>query len=168
VRSSQLFWIVRVFMLSTFLAAAASLLLPGTLPAAHYTAQIRISSNATNSPEVVTVLGAVYDPFMDELWTAIRGQPARLNGKKIQVGSHASLDECIISTGFANEGKNLKSNLELINQLMPKIRKIRVMGSAALALTYVASGRFDGYVERGLARAVDRAHPLLPRNGRLL
>lgn len=102
------------------------------------------------SPEVVTVVGVVYDPFMDELWTAIRGQPARLNGRKIQVGSHASLDECIISTGFAKEGKNLKSNLEMTNQLMPKIRKIRIMGSAALALTYVACGRFDGYFENGV------------------
>ena len=97
-----------------------------------------------------TVVGVVYDPFLDELWTAIRGQPARLNGKKIEVSDRQKLNESVISMGFAKEGKNLKVNLSLFETLLPRIRKIRIMGSAALSLTYVASGRFDGYVEVGV------------------
>jgi len=97
-----------------------------------------------------SIVGVVYDPFQDELWTAIRGQAARLNGEKIQVGSHSRLDQCVVAIGFAKEGKNLKTNLKLVETLVPKIRKLRIMGSAALALTYVASGRFDGYMEMGV------------------
>jgi len=59
------------------------------------------------------VVGVVYDPFLDELWTAVEGGPARLNGRKIHVSERRSLDEAILITGFAKEGKNLPVNLKL-------------------------------------------------------
>lgn len=96
------------------------------------------------------VIGVVYDPFQDELWTAIRGKSARLNGKKIHVSDRSELSEAIVGTGFAKEGKNLRKNLALFESLLPRVRKMRLQGSAALALTYVASGRYDGYAESGL------------------
>jgi myo-inositol-1(or 4)-monophosphatase len=98
----------------------------------------------------VTRVGVVYDPFLDELWTAIRGGPARLDGARIQVNAHSRFRECIIAAGYAKEGVHMKANMAMVNGLFPKIRKIRMMGSAALALTYVACGRFDGYVETGI------------------
>lgn len=97
-----------------------------------------------------SILGVVYDPFCDELWTAIRGETSRLNGKKIAVSKRPRLEESIIAIGFAKEGQNVKANLPVFNDLLPRVRKMRMMGSAALALTYVASGRFDGYVEMGV------------------
>lgn len=97
-----------------------------------------------------TVVGVVYDPFADELWTAIRGQVARLNGKPIHVSNRRKLAEAIVSIGFAKSRENLEATLPYFNKLVHRVRKIRIMGSAALALTYVATGRFDAYIERGI------------------
>jgi myo-inositol-1(or 4)-monophosphatase len=97
-----------------------------------------------------TVAGVVYDPFCDEMWTAIRGQPARLNGKIIRVSRRRDLAETIVSIGFAKTRESLERTLPYFNQLVHRVRKIRIMGAAALALTYVASGRFDAYIERGI------------------
>ena len=98
----------------------------------------------------VTVAGVVYDPFCDELWTAIRGQPARLNGKVIHVSQRKKLRDCIVSTGFAKSKASLEKNLPYFNKLVRRARKVRMMGVAALALVYVATGRFDGYIETGI------------------
>ena len=97
-----------------------------------------------------TVLGVVYDPFLDELWTGVRGGPARLNGKVIQVSQRRRLDEAVISIGFAKTRENLEATLPYFLDLVHRVRKLRIMGSAALALTYVATGRFDAYIERGI------------------
>ena len=97
-----------------------------------------------------TVLGVVYDPFCEELWTAREGQAARLNGRPIHVSSHRTLDECIVSIGFAKSRENLEATLPYFLKLVHQVRKVRMMGAAALALTYVASGRFDAYIERGI------------------
>ena len=97
-----------------------------------------------------TLVGVVYDPFCNELWTAIRGQPARLNGKIIHVSQRLKLDECIVSIGFAKSHESLEATLPYFNGLVHRVRKIRMMGAAALALTYVATGRFDAYIERGI------------------
>jgi myo-inositol-1(or 4)-monophosphatase len=92
----------------------------------------------------------VYDPFCDELWTAIRGQPARLNGKVINVSGRRNLNDSIICIGFAKTRECLDKMLPYFNEMVHRVRKVRMMGSAALALTYVASGRFDAYIERGI------------------
>ncbi len=102
------------------------------------------------SGEYITVAGVVYDPFCDELWTAIRGQVARLNGKPIRVSRRGQLRDCIISTGFAKSKSSLEQNLPYFNKLVRQARKVRMMGVAALALVYVATGRFDGYIETGI------------------
>ena len=97
-----------------------------------------------------TMVGVVNDPFADEMWTAIRGQPARLNGKIIHVSDRRKLREAIVSIGFAKTLTSLENTLPYFNQLVRRVRKVRIMGAAALAMTYVASGRFDAYVERGI------------------
>jgi len=97
-----------------------------------------------------TVLGVIYDPFTDELWTAIRGEPARLNGRTIHVSRRRRLDVSIVSIGFAKSRTSLEHALPYFIWLSRQVRKVRMMGSAALALAYVATGRFDAYVERGI------------------
>jgi myo-inositol-1(or 4)-monophosphatase len=97
-----------------------------------------------------TLVGVVYDPFCDEMWTARAGRPALLNGRPIRVSQHTKLSESIISIGFAKTRKTLEHTLPYFNQLVRRVRKVRIMGSAALALTYVATGRFDAYIERGI------------------
>ena len=98
-----------------------------------------------------TLVGVVYDPFTDELWTAIRGGPARLNGKKIHASDRRGLSKCIVSVGFAKGYAELERAIPYFLWIARRVRKIRMFGSAALGLTYVASGRIDAYLERGIS-----------------
>jgi myo-inositol-1(or 4)-monophosphatase len=98
-----------------------------------------------------TVVGVVYDPFCGELWTALRGGHAYLNGKRIRVSERSRLEEAIVSVGFAKEPATLRKMLPVLNRLAHRVRKIRIMGAAALAMTYVASGRMDAYIETGIS-----------------
>jgi myo-inositol-1(or 4)-monophosphatase len=95
----------------------------------------------------VTLLGVVYEPFTDELWTAIKGGPARLNGRVVRVSKRRKLKDCLVTTGFAKSAQSLEDMLPFFGRLARSVRKVRMLGSAALALTYVASGRLDAYVE---------------------
>ncbi len=97
-----------------------------------------------------TTVGVIYDPFTDELWTAVRGQPARLNGRVIHVSRRRKLEETIVSIGFAKEKASLESMLPVFNRMVHRVRKIRMMGAAALGLAYVGAGRMDAYLEGGL------------------
>jgi len=106
---------------------------------------------ASRVTDYVTVLGVVYDPFTDELWTAIRGENARLNARVIRVSRRRNLEEAIVSIGFSKSKTNLASSLPYFCRLARCARKVRIMGSAALALTYVATGRFDAYIERRIS-----------------
>ena len=97
-----------------------------------------------------TLVGVVYDPFCRELWTAIRSEGAKLNGKSIRVSRRRKISQAIISIGFAKTRENLEATLPYFIDLAHHVRKLRIMGSAALDLVYVATGRFDAYIERGI------------------
>jgi myo-inositol-1(or 4)-monophosphatase len=105
---------------------------------------------AHNEQDYHSVVGVVYDPFCNELWTAIRGQRAYLNGAPIQVSNRRKLKESIVALGFAKQDFTLDKMLPTFNELIHQVRKIRIMGSAALSLVYVATGRMDAYAEYGL------------------
>jgi myo-inositol-1(or 4)-monophosphatase len=96
------------------------------------------------------VLGVVYDPFCEELWTALRGGRARLNGAVIRVSRRNRLEEAMVSLGFAKRTDTMDQMLPTLNRLIHRVRKVRIMGSAALALVYVAAGRLDAFLEYGL------------------
>ena len=108
--------------------------------------QQRLAKQNKYGENYETIIGAVYDPVVEELWTAIRGQAAKLNGKRIQVND-GPLKEAMLSIGFAKDKKTMDYMIPYFNKLALKIRKPRMMGSATLALTYVACGRFHGYIE---------------------
>lgn len=97
-----------------------------------------------------TVAGVVHDPFTSETFTALRGGPARLNGRAIAVSKRSKLEEAVVSVGFAKSRESLEIMLPEFNRLVHRVRKIRIMGAAALAMVYVASGRFDAYIEGGI------------------
>jgi myo-inositol-1(or 4)-monophosphatase len=111
----------------------------------------RTVDHATRNTQHEAVVGVIYDPFLDELWTAIRGEPARCNGRVIHVSKRKKAGEAIVAIGFAKSKSNLRKSLPYFGRLARRVRKVRIMGSAALALTYVAMGRFDAYVERGIS-----------------
>ena len=108
----------------------------------------RMSRRVTRHAPHVTLLGVIYGPFTDELWTAVRGGPTRLNGRVVRVSRRANPGEAIIAMGFSKSKSNLEKSLPHLNRLSRRALKLRVMGSAALELAYVASGRIDAYIER--------------------
>jgi myo-inositol-1(or 4)-monophosphatase len=98
----------------------------------------------------VTTVGVIFDPFTNELWTARRGGPAHLNGRRIAVSKRAKLAEAILALGFSKSKSVLQETLPQFARLVHRVRKIRIMGSAALSLAYVAGGRMEAYLENGV------------------
>ncbi len=98
------------------------------------------------------ILGVVYDPILNEMFYAIRGKGAYLNGKKIQVSKVDKLEDALLGTGFAyDRDQPLGKDLEIFNRIINYPQSIRRDGSAALNLCYVACGRFDGFWELNLS-----------------
>jgi myo-inositol-1(or 4)-monophosphatase len=102
----------------------------------------------TDHSSHITLIGVIYDPFTDELWTAIRGGKTKLNGKTVRVSERSQLKDAIIAIGFSKDKENLDKSMPHTERLARRVKKIRILGSAALELAYVASGRLDAYVER--------------------
>jgi len=97
------------------------------------------------------VLGVVYDPMRDELFTAQKGAGAYLNNKRIKVSDTKRLSESLLATGFAYGVKEAADdNIANFRDFLMQARAIRRAGSAALDFCYVACGRFDGYWELDL------------------
>ena len=100
-----------------------------------------------NSP----VLGVVYDPFRNEMFSAELGHGATLNNHPLQVSSHADLEHAVISTGFPYDLRtNPRNNLAQFVQFQMRTQAVRHLGSAALDCTWTAMGRLDGYWEFGV------------------
>ena len=95
-----------------------------------------------------SVVGVIYDPFTVEIWTTTKGQPTRLNGKIVRVSNRSRIEESVIAMGFSKSQDNLNKSMPHLIRLSRRAKKIRIMGSAALELVYVASGRLDAYIER--------------------
>ena len=80
----------------------------------------------------------------------MRGQKAKLNGKPIHVSNRVLLDEAIVAMGFAKYTKTLALMLPVFNRLVHRVRKVRLLGAAALSMTWTANGRLDAYIENGV------------------
>jgi myo-inositol-1(or 4)-monophosphatase len=116
----------------------------------HACVSIALQRRARSSGDFSTVVGVVYDPFCDELFTGVRGGPALLNGRRIHASRRKEVAQAIVAIGFAKDVASLHENLPVFNAMVGKVRKMRMMGAAALSLAYVAAGRFDAYIESGV------------------
>ena len=97
------------------------------------------------------LLGVVYDPMRDELFTAVRGAGARLNGAPVRVTATEELTDAVVSTGFPyDKHTNPDNNLREWTAFLQHIRGERRLGAAALDFCWVAAGRLDGYWEKDL------------------
>lgn len=97
------------------------------------------------------IVGVVYNPVHNELFVAEKGKGAYLRGKRMQVSQEAALRDSLIATGFpADREGAMVENLKGIQALSPRVRNLRVAGSAALHMAYVAAGRLSGFWEIGL------------------
>ena len=96
------------------------------------------------------VVGVVLDPVRDELFAAQRGGGAFVNGEPVEVSGETRLERAMIATGFSYVPERRAEQAELLRVVLPRVRDIRRAGAAALDLCFLASGRVDGYWERGL------------------
>ena len=100
-----------------------------------------------------SLVGAIYDPCREELFSATRDGEARLNGDLIAASERAprasaDLAGAMVATGFAYDSSVRAAQAEVLARLIPRVRDIRRFGSAALDLAWAACGRYDAYFER--------------------
>jgi myo-inositol-1(or 4)-monophosphatase len=88
-------------------------------------------------------VGCIFDPFRDELFTAVRGGGAFIGQATIRVSGQPSLDGSTLGIGFSTETDRRARTVSQLRPLLPHVRSLRLLGSAALDLAYVAAGRFD-------------------------
>jgi len=123
--------------------------LDGTVNYAHHLPIFSVSIAYAIANQVQ--MGVVYNPIMDECFSAERGKGAWLNGKPIHTAQVNTLINALLVTGFPYNIRDLKqNNLELFSAFVLRSQGIRRLGSAALDCCYVAAGRLDGYWELGL------------------
>lgn len=95
--------------------------------------------------------GVVYDPLRDELWSATRSGPPLLGDAPLLAGPRATeLGLALVGTGFGYRREVREGQAERVARLLPQVREIRRLGSAALDLAWAAAGRYDAYYEHGM------------------
>jgi myo-inositol-1(or 4)-monophosphatase len=122
----------------------------GTTNFIHGMPMIAVSIALERAGDVVA--GLVYNPIMDELFTAERGRGAMLNEKRrLRVSARRDLEDALVSCGLPHSmGEGLMKFSGEMAALQGQVAGLRRTGSACLDLAYVAAGRFDGFWERGL------------------
>ncbi|MEM9467569.1 MAG: inositol monophosphatase family protein [Actinomycetota bacterium] len=109
---------------------------------------VSVSVAATVDGQVVA--GAVADIHRDEVYSAAAGAGARLDGRPISSSTTTDLGHALVGTGFAYDADLRAEQSTVLNRLLPAARDIRCMGSAALNLCWVGTGRLDAFYERDL------------------
>ena len=94
--------------------------------------------------------GVVVNPVTGEVFEASRGGGARLGDRELRVNDDVELSRALIGTGFGYAVERRRTQAEVLLQVLPRVRDIRRIGSAALDLSAIAAGRLDGFYERGL------------------
>lgn len=97
-----------------------------------------------------TIAGVVVNPVTGELFEATKGGGARLAGRELTVNPTVALESALVGTGFAYVAERRREQAAVLLELLPKVRDIRRIGSAALDLCAIAAGRLDAFYERGL------------------
>jgi myo-inositol-1(or 4)-monophosphatase len=97
------------------------------------------------------IAGVVYDPMADEMYTAEKGSGAFLNGKRLKVSTASRMIQSLLVTGFPYDiSQNPEQAVERFVEFLMAAQGVRRLGSAALDLSYVAAGRFEGFWEVSL------------------
>ena len=93
------------------------------------------------------VVGVIHDPMVGETWSVEKGGLAMLDGKPIQTSKRAEFAESILFVGCGKDEAALQTGIERFRRASVRARKMRMMGSAALGMAYIACGRLDAYIE---------------------
>jgi myo-inositol-1(or 4)-monophosphatase len=97
------------------------------------------------------IVGVIYDPMRDEIWAVQKGSEPKLNGRAFRVSERTELRDAIVTVGLSKTDATIESGLPLLQSMVRRARKCRLMGSAALEMAYVACGRIDLYIEHGIS-----------------
>lgn len=97
-----------------------------------------------------TVCGVVHDPLRAEDFSATRAGPPTLNGAEITASTSTDLATALVATGFSYDAEVRVGQAEVAARVLPRVRDLRRLGSAALDLAWMAAGRYDAYYERAL------------------
>jgi len=92
-------------------------------------------------------VGVIHDPMVGETWTCEEGGPVLLNGQPVKASDREDLGEAILFVGCGKDEEALKVGLERFRKGSLRARKMRMMGSAALGMAYIACGRLYAYIE---------------------
>lgn len=96
------------------------------------------------------LVGVVYAPALGEMFTAVRGQGAFLNGQQIHVRHNINLNDALVCTGFSYRVEERVHHAQRVANMITHIRDLRRFGAAAIDLCFVACGRYDAYFEENL------------------
>ncbi len=96
------------------------------------------------------IAGVIFDPSRAETFAATRDGPATLEGTPIESSERSELETALIATGFSYDADVRARQGEIVSALLPRVRDIRRLGSAALDLAWTACGRYDAFYERAL------------------
>jgi len=97
-----------------------------------------------------TITGVVLDPLRGEEFSATRSGPALVNGTPIAASGVDDLGVALVATGFSYSSEQRARQAEAVARLLPQVRDVRRLGSAAIDLAWAACGRYDAYYERNL------------------
>jgi myo-inositol-1(or 4)-monophosphatase len=122
--------------------------LDGTTNFAHGYPAFNVTLALARGDEMIA--GVVYDPLREEMFAAEKGSGAYLNDQKIHVSTARRLADSLVSTGFPVRKRSQNVNIHFYHQLAMSTHGVRRGGSAALDLSYVASGRLEAFWEFGL------------------
>ena len=97
------------------------------------------------------IVGVIYDPMVDEMWTVQKGGEPKLNDRVFRVSARTELADAVVVVGLSKTTATIESGLPILQAMVRRARKCRLLGSAALDMAYVACGRFDAYIEHGIS-----------------
>lgn len=113
----------------------------------HFCVSIAARVRSTKEP----LLGVIHDPMQNETWSVIKGGVPTLNGQPISVSQRTQMNEAVVTVGFSKSKSALDAGFERYRRISYEVFKTRMLGSAALALAYIACGRLDAYVEEQIS-----------------
>jgi myo-inositol-1(or 4)-monophosphatase len=115
-----------------------------------YAVSIAVVEGSADPATWRALAGVVYNPALEELYTAAAGRGAFLGSRRLQTNTNVPLHLALAGTGFGYQAERRQWQADIVRGLIGDVRDIRRLGSAALDLCSVAAGRLDVYFERGL------------------
>ena len=97
------------------------------------------------------IVGVILEPNVDELFTVVKGEKPLMNGKEISVSDRKEMSQAVVTVGFSKSRESLDAGFKRFQTIAYEVRKTRMLGSAALAMAYIACGRLDAYIEEQIS-----------------